>query len=123
MIWILYADLLLQDLASASVQALFMPQTGNRHFVITAGTMPARSVIGEFLVHRFPELGSRVRFDGSPPRRLPSDDILPGFTDAQLAASALGLPRYRPVEETLTDLMGQILELHRRKEWKRVIQS
>ncbi|KAF2647852.1 NAD(P)-binding protein [Lophiostoma macrostomum CBS 122681] len=112
-----------RDLASASIQAVFMPQIGSRRFVISAGTMPSRSVIADFIISRFPELGSRVRREGSPPRRPPSDDLPVDFLNPQLAANALGLARYRSVEETLTDLAGQILELHRRKEWKRVIQS
>jgi nucleoside-diphosphate-sugar epimerase len=112
-----------QDVASASVRAVFIPHAGNRRFVISAGTMPSRSVIADFIISRFPALGSRVRREGSPPRRPPSDDVPVDFINPQLAAQALGLARYRSVEETLTDLAGQILELHRRKEWKRVIQS
>jgi hypothetical protein len=84
--------------------------------------MPSGAVIADFLVTRFPELGSRVRSYGSPPRRPPSAQTL-DIADTQLAATILGLVRYRRVEDTLTDLAQQILELHRRKEWRSVIQS
>jgi hypothetical protein len=85
--------------------------------------MPHGSVIADFLVGRFPELGGRVRSNHSPPRRPPSGDSPVEFVDTRLAASILGLTRYRPVEETLSDTAGQLLELHKRKEWKSVIQS
>lgn len=100
-----------------------MPQAGNKRFLISAGTMPSSAAIADFLIHRFPELGSRVRSEGSPPRRTTSGDAPLEFVDTHLAASILGLGQYRKVEDTLTDLTQQILELHRRKEWKRVIQS
>lgn len=112
-----------QDLAFATVQAVFMPQAGNKRFVISAGTMPSGSTIADFLISRFPDLGSRVRSEGSPPRRPPSGDPPLEFIDTHLAATILGLVRYRLVEETLVDLARQIVELHRRREWKRVIQS
>lgn len=118
-----YTDSTLQDLAYATVQAVFIPQAKNRRFVISAGTMPHGAAIADFLVGRFPELGGRVRSTHSPPRRPPSGDPPVEFVDTRAAASILGLERYRPVEETLTDVAAQLLELHRRKEWKRVIQS
>lgn len=85
--------------------------------------MPQGSVIAEYLVSRFPELGNRVRATASPPRHPPSGELPLEFVDTHLAATVLGLRWYRPVEETLVDLARQIVELHRRKEWKRVIQS
>lgn len=84
--------------------------------------MPSGAVIADFLRNRFSELGNRVRSDGSPPRRPPSGEPL-GHADTHLASSILGMVQYRRVEDTLTDLAQQILELHRRKEWKTVIQS
>jgi hypothetical protein len=118
-----YTDSTPQDLAFATVQAVFTPQAKNRRFVISAGTMPHGSAIADFLVGRFPELGGRVRSNHSPPRRPPSGDAPVEFVDTRLAASILCLVRYRAVEETLTDVAGQLLELHKRKEWKHVIQS
>ncbi|KAF2478244.1 NAD(P)-binding protein [Lindgomyces ingoldianus] len=116
-----YTDV--RDLAFANVQAVFMPEARNKRFLISAGAMPAGSVIAEFLRNQFPEFGSRIRPDSSPPRQPISGDPPIDFVDTHLAASILGLVRYRMAEETLTDLARQILELHRRKEWKRVIQS
>ncbi|KAF1963758.1 NAD(P)-binding protein [Byssothecium circinans] len=118
-----FADV--RDLAFASVESAFVAQAGNKRFVISAGTMPSGSVIADLLIHRFPELASRVRPEGSPPRRTQSrEENSPlDFVDTHLAATVLGLVHYRKVEDTLTDLAQQILELHRRKEWKRVIQS
>lgn len=113
----------MQDLAFASVQAAFIPQAGNRRFVISAGTMPSGAAVADFLISRFPELGSRVRSDGSPPRRAAAGDPPLDFIDTHLASSILGLVRYRMVEDTLKDVAQQILELHRKKEWKTVIQS
>jgi hypothetical protein len=86
--------------------------------------MPGSSAIADFLKTRFPELGNRFQntYD-SPPRRAPSGDPPVDFTDTHLASTILGLTRYRSVDETLTDLTRQMLELHRRKEWRRVIQS
>ncbi|KAF2676544.1 NAD(P)-binding protein [Lentithecium fluviatile CBS 122367] len=112
-----------RDFAFASVQAAFTPHAGNRRFVISAGTMPSGTVIADFLISRFPELGSRVRSYGSPPRRPPSGGSPLDVVDTHLAATVLGLVQYRRVEDTLTDLAQQILELHRRKEWRSVIQS
>lgn len=100
-----------------------MPQAGNKRFIISAGTMPSGGVIADFLINRFPDLGSRVRSDGSPPRRVRTGDDPLETIDTNLAASFLGLVHYRRVEDTLTDVAQQILDLHRRKEWKAVIQS
>ena len=92
--------------------------------IISAGPMPRSSVIADFLRTRFPELGNRLQAPpGSPPRRAQSVDPPIDFIDTHLAKAILGLARYRRVEETLTDLTRQMLELHRRKEWKRVIES
>jgi hypothetical protein len=115
--------LVTQDLAFASVESAFVPRAGNKRFVVSAGTMPSGTVIADRLVHRFPELASRVRPEGSPPRRALSGDVTLESLDTHLTASILGLTHYRRVEDTLTDIAQQILELHRRKEWKRVIQS
>ncbi|KAF2259466.1 NAD(P)-binding protein [Lojkania enalia] len=116
-----YTDV--RDLATASVQAVFVPEASNRRFVISAGVIPSRSAIAEFLISRFPELGTRVRADGSPPRRTMSGDPPLDFINTHLTAVILRLAQYRPTEETLIDLARQIIELHRRREWKRVIQS
>ncbi|KAF2640080.1 NAD(P)-binding protein [Massarina eburnea CBS 473.64] len=116
-----FADV--RDLAFASVESAFAPQAGNKRFVVSAGTMPSGALIADFLIHRFPELRGRVRPEGSPPRRTQRGDAPLDFVDTHLAATVLGLTQYRRVEDTLSDLAQQILELHRRKEWKRVIQS
>ncbi|KAF2791964.1 hypothetical protein K505DRAFT_247759 [Melanomma pulvis-pyrius CBS 109.77] len=113
-----------RDLAFATVQAVLVPEAGNRRFIISAGPMPGSSVIADFLKNRFPELGNRLQNShGSPPRRALSGGPPLEFIDTHLATTILGLTRYRLVEETLTDLTRQMLELHRRKEWRRVIQS
>jgi len=92
--------------------------------IISAGRMPGSSVIADFLKTRFPELANRLQSSyGSPPRRAPSGDSPLDFIETHLATTILGLARYRSVDETLTDLTRQMLELHRRKEWRRVIQS
>ncbi|KAF2731477.1 NAD(P)-binding protein [Polyplosphaeria fusca] len=112
-----------RDLAFASVRAVFTPEASNRRFSISAGMMPSGSLIADFLISRFPELGNRVRSDGSPPRRPPSGEAPLEVIDTHLAVAILGMAQYRPIEETLTDLARQMLELHQRKEWKRVINS
>ncbi|KAF2108736.1 hypothetical protein BDV96DRAFT_504088 [Lophiotrema nucula] len=116
-----YTDV--RDLAVAAVQAAVVPEASNRRFVISAGTMPSGSAVGDFLIGRFPEFGSRIRSNPSPPHRSPSGEIPLDFIDTRLATSILRLGAYRSVEETLTDLAGQILELQRRKDWKTVTQS
>ena len=85
--------------------------------------MASGAAIADFLITRFPELGNRVRSDGSPPRRTPSGEDPLEFVDTHLATTILGMAQYRRVEDTLTDVAQQILELHRRKAWKSVIQS
>lgn len=85
--------------------------------------MASSTVIADFLISRFPELGNRVRADASPLRQIPSGNPPLEVIDTYLTTSILRLVRYRPVEETLTDLATQIMDLHRRKEWKSVIQS
>ncbi|KAF2711732.1 NAD(P)-binding protein [Pleomassaria siparia CBS 279.74] len=113
-----------RDLAFATVQAVLVPQAGNRRFVISAGIMPGSAVISDFLSNRFPELGNRLQHSiSSPTRRTAAGDPPQEFVHTHLAATILGVVRYRTVEETLTALTQQMLELHRRKEWKRVIQS
>jgi hypothetical protein len=102
---------------------MFMPRATNKRFTISAGMMPSGSVVADFLVGQFPELGGRVRAVGSPPRRGPTRDSSLEFPDTRPAATILGLVQYRMVEETLTDVARQILELQRQKDWKRVIQS
>ena len=92
--------------------------------IISAGIMPGSSAIADFLKTRFPELANRLQSSyDSPPRRAPSGDPPHDFIETHLATTILGLARYRSVDETLTDLTRQMLELHRRKEWRRVIQS
>ncbi|KAF2877940.1 hypothetical protein BDV95DRAFT_588943 [Massariosphaeria phaeospora] len=112
-----------RDLAYAIVQAVFTQQAGNRRFIVSAGSMPSGSAIADILISRFPELGSRMQPGGSPPRRPPVGHSSLESVDNHLAETILGLARYRPAEETLTDVARQILDLHRRKEWKRVIHS
>ncbi|KAH7119057.1 hypothetical protein B0J11DRAFT_83753 [Dendryphion nanum] len=112
-----------RDLAFATVQAVFTSHAGNKRFMVSAGTMPPGSVIAEFLASRFPELGGRVHADGSPPRRPPSGNPPLDFVDNRHVASILQLTKYRQVEETLGDVARQIIDLHRQKEWKRVIES
>jgi hypothetical protein len=88
--------------------------------MITAGVMPTGDTIAQVLVSRFPELVGRVRSDGSPPRRPSSTAVL---SDTQNAGPILGLVQYRRVEETLTDVAQQIVELQRRQNWRSVVQS
>ncbi|KAF2195554.1 NAD(P)-binding protein [Zopfia rhizophila CBS 207.26] len=112
-----------RDFAFAHVQAVLIPEASNKRFTVSAGMMPRGPVIAEFLRNRFPEFGSRIQPDTSPPRRTPAEEQPLELVDTTPAATILGLVRYRPIEETLTDLARQILELHRRKEWRSVIQS
>lgn len=91
--------------------------------MITAGVMPNGDTIAQLLVSRFPELAGRVRSDGSPPRRPSSNYPAAVLSDAQIAVSVLGLVQYRRVEDTLTDVAQQIVELQRRQNWRAVVQS
>jgi hypothetical protein len=88
--------------------------------MITAGVMPTGDTIAQVLVSRFPELAGRVRSDGSPPRRQSLTTLL---SDTQTAGPILGLVQYRRVEDTLTDVAQQIVELQRRQNWRSVVQS
>lgn len=100
-----------------------MPEAGNKRFVVAAGTMPSREVIGEFLVARFPELASRIQSEGSSPSRIIMGSFPLDTIDTAAAGSILGLVKYRSYEDTLTDLASQILDLQRRREWRRIVQS
>ncbi|KAF2201286.1 NAD(P)-binding protein [Delitschia confertaspora ATCC 74209] len=112
-----------RDLAFAHVQAAFTPEAGNKRFVVSAGVVPPRGVITEFFLNRFPELGSRIHTGHSPPTRALSGNTPLDLVDTTPTEAVLGVVKYRPFEETLTDLARQILELNRRREWRRVIQS
>ncbi|KAH7378321.1 hypothetical protein BKA66DRAFT_442980 [Pyrenochaeta sp. MPI-SDFR-AT-0127] len=112
-----------RDLALAGVRAIFASNAGNKRFLISAGTMPSGSEIAEFLVACFPEMKGRIRTDGSPPRRNHPENLSLDLVNTHMAATILGLSEYRSAEATLVDTAGQILDLQRRKEWKRIIQS
>ncbi|KAF1973321.1 hypothetical protein BU23DRAFT_135379 [Bimuria novae-zelandiae CBS 107.79] len=116
-----YADV--RDLAIASVQAAFLPQAGNRRFMVSAGQMLSGAAITHVLLGRFPELAGRLRSDASPPSRLTSGRPPVGLADTQLASTILGLVQYRAVEDTLTDVAQQIVDLQRLQNWRRIIQS
>ncbi|KAF2445804.1 hypothetical protein P171DRAFT_273505 [Karstenula rhodostoma CBS 690.94] len=116
-----YVDV--RDLAIAGIQAAFVPQAGNRRFMITAGVMPTGDTIAQLLVSRFPELAGRVRSDGSTPRRPSSNYPSVVLSDTQIAGPILGLVQYRRVEDTLIDVARQIVELQRRQNWRAVVQS
>ncbi|KAJ4303351.1 hypothetical protein N0V90_002244 [Kalmusia sp. IMI 367209] len=116
-----YTDV--RDLALATVQAAFVAQAGNRRFMISAGAMPSGAAIAQLLVSRFPELAGRVHSDGSPPRRTTPGHPPVGLSDTNLASTILGLVQYRRVEDTLTDVAQQIVELQRRRSWRQIIQS
>ena len=112
-----------QDFAVASVQAAFVPQAGNRRFMVSAGPMLSGAAIAQVLVGRFPELVGRVRFD-TPPSRRQSTGLSPvGLADTQLTSTILGLRQYRRVEDTLVGIAEQIVDLQRRQNWRRIIQS
>ena len=91
--------------------------------MISAGVMPPGIAIAQLLVSRFPELTGRVGSDRSPPRRTSSSYPSVGLSDTQFAGTILGLLQYRRVEDTLTDVAQQIVELQRRKNWRSIIQS
>lgn len=84
--------------------------------------MPPGRTIAEFLISRLPELTGRVNSDGSPTRR-PLSGHSVGLSNTQYVGSILGLVNYRRLEDTLTEVAQQILELQRRRSWRSIIQS
>jgi nucleoside-diphosphate-sugar epimerase len=112
-----------RDLAFAHVRAALIPEAGNKRFVVAAGTMPSRQVIRDFLVTRFPEIGSQIQPENFPPSRFMTGSIPPDTIDTAAAGTILGLVKYRSYEDTLTELARQILDLQRRREWRRIVQS
>lgn len=91
--------------------------------MVSAGPMLSGAAIAQVLVTRFPELAGRVRFDSQPSRRQSSGHSPVGLADTQLTSTILGLRQYRRVEDTLIDIAEQILDLQRRQNWRRIIQS
>ena len=85
--------------------------------------MLSDSAIAQFLVGRYPELAGRVRSDGSSSARQASVYSPVELPDTQLASTILGLVQYRRVEDTLTDIAQQIMDLQRRQHWTRIIHS
>ena len=79
--------------------------------------------IARVLVRRFPELAGRVRADALTPRRQSSDYPTVAIADSQFIATILGLVQYRNVEDTVASIAQQILDLQRRQNWRRVVQS
>ncbi|OCK73399.1 NAD(P)-binding protein [Lepidopterella palustris CBS 459.81] len=105
-----YTDV--RDFAFAHVQAALIPQAGNRRFVISAGTMPSQAVSDIVLKH-FPELADRVT-PPSPVNPIRSEMLSSALVDSTPATVMLGLVRYRSVDETLTDLAKQLVELEQK---------
>lgn len=112
-----------QDLALATVQAAFVAQAANRRFMVSAGIMPSSAVIAQIIVGRFPELAGRVHAVTSPPHRASLSHPPAGLSDTSLTGAILGIIQYRRVEDTLADVVQQIVELQRRKNWRQIIQS
>jgi hypothetical protein len=116
------ANLLQKDVADASIRAIFIDRAASKRFVISAGIMPSGLEIAQYLVARFPELNSRIRMDGSPPRPRQTEDPSLDFLDRYLMTTILDIQQLRSAETTLTDTVRQILDLQKRKAWKSITQ-
>jgi hypothetical protein len=106
---------------------MYTPHAGNKRLLVSAGIMPSNSKIAECLGAQIQELSSRLVYSKSPlhgsePEDSPSCDALDAL-DTSATAAVLGMSTYRPIEQTLTDTARQILDLQRRKAWRRIIQS
>ena len=100
---------------------MYTPHAGNKRLLVSAGIMPSNSRIAECLGAQIQELSSRLVYSKSP-EDSPSCDALDAL-DTSATAAVLGMSTYRPIEQTLTDTARQILDLQRRKAWRRIIQS
>jgi nucleoside-diphosphate-sugar epimerase len=112
-----------QDVADATVRALFVERASNTRLVVSAGIMPPEFEIAQFLIARFPELRGRIRMDDSPPRQFQREDPQLDFLDTYLITTILGIAQLRSSEATLTDTVRQMLDLQQRKAWKSITQS
>lgn len=85
--------------------------------------MPSTSEIAEILVASYPELRGRIRMDGSPPLQYDPENPSLDLMSIHMATVILGMSEYHSAEATIADTARQILDLQRRKEWRRIIQS
>ncbi|KAF2495156.1 NAD(P)-binding protein [Lophium mytilinum] len=106
-----YVDV--RDFAYAHVQAALIPKAGNKRFVISAGMMPSHTV-SDIMRNRFPELADRIVDRATPSSVSTTGNLSKDLVDSTPAAAVLGLLRYRSVDETVTDLGLQLVELERR---------
>jgi nucleoside-diphosphate-sugar epimerase len=111
-----------QDVADATIRALFVEKASNKHLFISAGVMPSKLQMAQLLIKRFPELRGCVRIDDSPPQR-PQREPTPDFLDTYLISAILGLTELRSAEITLTETVRQMVDLQQRKAWRSVTQG
>lgn len=64
--------------------------------------------------NRFPELADRIVDRATPSSVSTTGNLSKDLVDSTPAAAVLGLLRYRSVDETVTDLGLQLVELERR---------
>jgi len=112
----------IQDVADATVRAIFIEKASNKRLFISAGVMPTESQMAHLLISRFPELRGRIRMDDSPPRR-PQREPTPDFLDTYLISAILGIAQLRSAEITITETVRQMLDLQQRKAWRSVTQG
>ena len=116
-----------QDLAFASIRALFIPPNKsmddqmNTRFFIAAGIMPTDCDIARLLVAHYPRLRGGVGMTGAPVQQPQLDDPTLAFLDTFLTTRVLGISQYHSAEATLAATAQQIVEFLDRKSWKHTI--
>lgn len=102
----LYADA--RDVAAAEIAAIFTPKAGGNRFLICAGQITSQD-ISDILRAAYPDLKERTPVGKPGVSSLPDN---PYFAKSDKAKEILGL-QFRPLEETIKDLGGQLLAIEK----------
>lgn len=106
----MYAESPQQEVAAAHIAAIFTPEAGNQRFIICAGQISSQQ-ISDNLRAAFPELAERTPI-GKPGVSSLLEEAARYSASSEKAKKILGI-KFRPLEDTLKDLGGQLLALEK----------
>ena len=94
-----------RDVALAHVRSLETPSADGKRFIVVAGEYSNRQIF-QIIRKTFPELATRMPQESAPGGDFPSEGVFK--VDASPSRDILGLT-YRPLENSVTDLVSSLL--------------